>query len=288
MVIVIIGSRIGEVQSATESDHHVVGLIAQLHHEGYDDAGGTLSRAFYYICLSHSCYDALHTLRRKLCHLAVGVSAAQQTEVLTHSGMIYTGGRKDDARVGQRDVNEGVVPLHVPLREGGEINISLESDIYGDGYLAVTQVERLFIGVAEELSLEPNQVVMRHHLVYAVFGCIETALGTQAQHGIRAIDPNRVGRTAACDVLEGTVPETANGHKHHKHNKCQIDKCSLHKYCKVSENISEAAQSEDFFILPDWEKASAHYPTAVFEAKKNMLGGVTSVGECVGGDCFFS
>lgn len=36
------------------------------------------------------------------------------------------------------------------------------------------------------------------------------------------------------------------------------------------------------------KKASAHYPTAGFEAKKNIPGGVTYVVECVGGDCFFS
>ena len=51
----------------------------------------------------------------------------------------------------------------------------------------------------------------------------------------------------------------------------------------------EAIDEQKLFSnLYSRQKASAHYPTAVFEAKKNMPGGVTSVGECVGGDCFFS
>lgn len=50
----------------------------------------------------------------------------------------------------------------------------------------------------------------------------------------------------------------------------------------------EAINEQKLFSnLYSRQKAPAPYPTAVFEAKKNMPGGVTSVGECVGGDCFF-
>ena len=62
--------------------------------------------------------------------------------------------------------------LYILLGKGGEVHISLENDIDGYGYLTVTEVKGLLIGIAQKLSLETQQVIMSDYLVDTVFGSI--------------------------------------------------------------------------------------------------------------------
>ena len=86
--------------------------------------------------------------------------------------MIHIAGSEDNLRIGQGDVNKRIMTLYILLGKGGEVHISLENDIDGYGYLTVTEVKGLLIGIAQKLSLETQQVIMSDYLVDTVFGSI--------------------------------------------------------------------------------------------------------------------